>query len=52
MSSQALNDLNEASAAALTKAIRERRVSSLEVIDACLQRIEAVRVRPREALVR
>ncbi len=42
MSSQAPSELHYASAAALAKAIREREFSSLEVIEAHLQRIEAV----------
>ncbi len=42
MSSKPLKELTEASATALARAIREREVSSLEVIDAHLDRIDAV----------
>ena len=42
MSSKPLKELTEASAKALARAVREREVSSLEVIDAHLERIEAV----------
>jgi amidase len=37
-----MDNLTYASATALAKAIREKQVSSLEVVDAYLQRIEAV----------
>ncbi len=42
MSSKPFNELTEASATALARAIRDRDVSSLEVIDAHLDRIDAV----------
>ncbi|MBI3090993.1 MAG: amidase [Candidatus Tectomicrobia bacterium] len=37
-----MDDLLRASAAALARAIRAREVSSVEIVDACLRRIEAV----------